>query len=124
MKSIFISYTMIILSFLIFLCFGWYIQYDHTQNTIETAVKRSLIATMSDYVDDEDFEAYDVYMTFENYFKELALEDYEYELTLSGFIKEPLFMRVHCTVRNNTKLKGLKIEIDEAMIEEVYNEEN
>ena len=124
MKSIFISYTMIILSFVLFLCFGWYIQFDHTQDTIETAVKRSLISTMSDYVDKEDYEAYDVYTTFENYFKELALKDYEYELTLSGFIKEPLFMRVHCTVRNNTKLKGLEINIDEAMIEEYNDEEN
>ena len=122
MKSILISYTMIILSFVIFLCFGWYIQFDHTQNTIETAVKRSLISTMSDYVNQEDFNAHDVYNTFETYFKELALEDYEYELTLSGFIKEPLFMRVHCTVRNNTKLKGLEINIDEAMIEEYNNE--
>ena len=49
---------------------------------------------------------------------------YEYELTLSGFIKEPLFMRVHCTVRNHTKLKGLEINIDEAMIEEYNDEEN
>ena len=117
MKSIYISYTMIVLSFVLFLSFSWYILFDHTQNATEIAVKRSLKATMADYVDQEDFDANDVYETFESYFKELALEGYEYELTLSGFIQEPLFMRVHCTVTN--KSKGLSIEIDEAMIEEV-----
>ena len=122
MKSIFISFTMIILTFVLFLSFSWYIQFDHTQNVTEMAVKRSLMSTMSDYVDKTDFDAYDVYTTFETYFKELALEGYEYELTLSGFIKEPLFMRVHCSVSNDTKLKGLVIEVDEAMIEELMNE--
>ncbi|MGN1343544.1 MAG: hypothetical protein ACI4U3_03135 [Traorella sp.] len=119
MKSIYIAYTMIVTTFVLFLSFSWYIQFDHTKDVISMAVKRSLMSTMADYVDASDFEAYDVYNTFESYFKELALQDYEYELTLSGFIKEPLFMRVHCSVSNDTKLKGLRIEVDEAMIEEL-----
>lgn len=119
MKSIFIAYGMIVLSFVTFLSSIWYIQYDHTRDITEMAVKRALISTMADYVDKENYESEDVMNTYESYFKELALSDYEYTLTLSGFLKEPLFMRVHCTARNTSKLKGLKIEVDEAMIEEL-----
>lgn len=119
MKAIFISYSMVMATLAMFLSFCWYIQFEHTHSVIEQAVKRSLKSTMAEYVDQIDFEAQDVFDTFESYFKEVALKDYEYEITLSGFLKEPLFMRVNCKVTNDSKLKGLKFEVDEAMIEEV-----
>lgn len=119
MKAIFISYGMIVATFVLFLSFCWYIQFDHTQSVTELALKRSLMSTMEEYVDETNFEAEEVFDTFESYFKELALKDYTYELTLTGFIKEPLFMRVNCIVTNQSKLKGLQIEVDEAMIEEL-----
>ena len=119
MKSIFIAYGMIVGSLCIFLSFCWYIQFDHMQNVTEMAVKRALLSTMADYVDRDEFEAKNVFETFESYFQELALSGYEYDLTLSGFMKEPLFMRIHCQAANNSKLKGLRIEVDEAMIEEL-----
>ena len=49
----------------------------------------------------------------------MALEDYTYDLTLSGFMKEPLFMRIHCQAINQSRLKGMRIEVDEAMVEEL-----
>lgn len=119
MKSIFLAFGMITLSFVIFLCMGWYIQFDQTYSVTESALKRALTATMSDYLDQSDFSESDVMDTFVHYFDELAIEDMEYDLTLIGFIKEPLFMRVHCSASNQKKLKGLKIELDEAMIEEL-----
>lgn len=119
MKSIFISYGVIVGTFALFLSLSWYIQFDHTQQVTEMAVKRSLMSTMSDYVDQSDFTANDVMNTFEQYFKEIALKDYTYELTLSGFIQEPLFMRINCVATNQSKLKGMRIQVDEAMIEEV-----
>ena len=119
MKSIFIAYSMIIGSFVLFLSFFWYVQFDHTQNVTEMAVKRALLSTMADYVDQSEFEAQDAFETFTAYFKELALEDYTYDLTLSGFMKEPLFMRIHCQAVNESKLKGMRIEVDEAMVEEL-----
>lgn len=119
MKSIFIAFGMIIMSFVLFLSFAWNIQFDHAQNVTQTAVKRALMSTMVDYVDQKDFDGIDALDTFTEYFKELALKDYTYDLTLSGFMEEPLFMRVHCTASNSTRLKGLTIEVDEAMIEEL-----
>lgn len=119
MKSIFIAYGMIVGCLCIFLSLSWYVQFDHTQNVTEMAVKRALLSTMSDYVDQNDFEATDVFETFEGYFKELALSGYDYDLTLSGFMKEPLFMRITCQAVNDQKLTGLRIHVDEAMIEEL-----
>lgn len=119
MKAIFISYSMVIATLAMFLSFCWYIQYEHAHSVIELAVKRSLKSTMVDFIDQSNFEAQDVFNTFESYFKEITLEDYDYEITLSGFLKEPLFMRVNCKVTNDSKLKGLQFEVDEAMIEEV-----
>ena len=119
MKSIFIVYGMILGSLILFLSFCWYVQFDHTQNVTEMAVKRALLSTMADYVERDNFEAQDAFDTFTTYFKELALEDYIYYLTLSGFMKEPLFMRIHCQAINQSRLKGMRIEVDEAMVEEL-----
>lgn len=119
MKSIFIAFGMTLMAFVCFLSFCWYIQFDHTQNVTEMAVKRALMSTMVDYAEKDDFDGDDVLHTFENYFKELALSGYNYELTLSGFIQEPLFVHISCKVNNSTRLKGLSIAVDEAMIEEL-----
>lgn len=119
MKSVFWVYGILVCSFTAFLSFCWYIQFDHTQSVTELATKRALKSTMADYVDSHEFEAEDVMDTFSNYFKELAIRDYEYDLTLSGFMKEPLFMRVHVQAKNDSALKGMVIQVDEAMIEEL-----
>lgn len=123
MKSIVICFSLVLASLVSFLSLAWYVQFDHTQNTLEMIVKRSLMSTMTDYVDETDFTSEDVMNTFEMYFQELALRDYEYELVLSGFMEEPLFMRIQCVAENQTKLKGLKIHLDEAMIEELREDE-
>lgn len=119
MKSIFIAYGMIVTSFVLFLSLGWYIQFDHTHYVSEMALKRALLSTMSEYATQQNVDAQDVFSSFKAYFKELAMEGYDYELTMSGFIQEPLFMRMHCVVSNDSKLKGLHITLDEAMIEEL-----
>lgn len=123
MKTILLSFVSLFISLVLFLTFSWYVLYDHTQNTLEMAVKRSLMSTMNDYVDEQDFTTTDVMNTFKMYFQELALSDYSYEIGLTGFMEEPLFMRIRCIASNDTKLKGLKITIDEMMIEELRNEE-
>lgn len=122
MKSIIISTMMIFFTFVLFLSFCWYVQYDHNQNTIEMAVKRALMSTMIDYVDELDFEAYDVLNTFEKHFKDITPKGFDYQVALTGFISEPLFMQVEIKASNQTKLKAMHIHVREAMIEELKNE--
>lgn len=123
MKSIIISTMMIFFTFVLFLSFSWYVQYDHNQNTIEMAVKRALMSTMIDYVDELDFEAYDVLNTFEKHFKDITPTGFNYQIALTGFINEPLFMQVEVKAENQTKLKAMRIHVREAMIEELKDEE-
>lgn len=125
MKAIILATMMVFLSFVLFCSLSWYVEYDHTQNTIEMAMKRALMSTMVDYVDEDelDFEIYDVLASFEGYFKKLTLPDLHYKIALIGFIKEPLFISVEVQARNESKLKGLTIHVKEAMIEELKNED-
>lgn len=119
MKSWIWTFMVIFMTFTLVLGLSWYVEYDHTQNTIEMAAKRALMSTMVAYVDEWDFEIYDVLQHFEKDFKALALKDLKYQIALTGFIKEPLFMQVEILAVNDTKLKGLTIHVQEAMIEEL-----
>ena len=125
MKAIFISAMMIFLSFVLFLCLAWYIEYDHTQNTLQMALKRGLMSTMIDYVDEDElnFEINEVLDSFEGHFANLALQGFDYKIALIGFMKEPLFMSVEIQVKNNSKLRGLTIHLKESMVEELRNED-
>lgn len=122
MKSILLCYTLICASFLAFLSGVDWIRFDHAQNTTTLAVKRSLMSTMVDYVDEREFEAYEVFNTFTYYFKEIALKDYDYQLFLTGFMKEPLFMRVEC-VATPIQSHQNKIHVEDMMIEELREDE-
>ncbi len=119
MKSCVLSTMIVFMTFCLFLSMSWYVEYDHTQNTIEMAAKRALMSTMVAYVDEWDFEIYDVLDTFEKDFKDLALKDLDYQIALTGFIKEPLFMQVEILASDDTLLRGLTIHVQEAMIEEL-----
>lgn len=125
MKAVILATMMVFLSFVLFCSLSWYIEYDHTQNTIEMAMKRALMSTMVDFVDEDelDFEIYDVLASFEGHFRELALSNLHYKIALIGFIKEPLFISVEVQASDDSKLRGLNIHVKEAMIEELKNEE-
>lgn len=123
MKSIIISYTLVIASFMAFLSGSWFVQFDHTQNTLQMATKRALMSTMVDYVDLVDYTIEDVANTFTLYFQELALADYDYEISITGFLAEPLFIRVECIATSPKHLRNQRIRIDESMIEELREDE-
>ena len=119
MKTIWTSLLLTWIGMICFLAMSWYVEFDHTQNTLQMAVKRALMSTMVGYVDRMDFDVYDCLDSFEAHFQQLATKDMEYKIAMSGFFKEPLFMRVEVLARNDTKLKNLLIHIDESMIEEL-----
>lgn len=119
MKSWYWTFMIIFMTFCLVLGMSWYVEYDHTQNTIEMAAKRALMSTMVAFVDEWDFEIYDVLQHFKDDFKDLALKDLDYQIALTGFIKEPLFMQVEILAVNKTKLRGVSIHVQEAMIEEL-----
>ena len=116
MKSILICYCLILGSFFAFLSGVEWIHFDHAQNTIAMALKRSLMSTMVDYVDEMEFEAQDILQTFRQYFKEITLSDYEYDIALTGFMKEPLFMRIECQAIGKD---GSRIHVEDMIIEEL-----
>lgn len=121
MKSIVICYGCILGAFLTFLSGVDFVRFDHAQNTIALALKRSLMSTMVDYVDEREFEANEVLNTFQQYFKEVTLNDYEYDIALTGFMKEPLFMRVECVAKQ--KNGNQRIHVEDMMIEELRENE-
>lgn len=123
MKSVILSAMMIFLGFTLTVTFSWWVQYDNIQNITETNTKRSIAYAMVKVREKGVFDANDVMRYFEEYFRMNAVKGYRYDIVLSGYIQEPLFVKMKVTAHSDDSLKGMHLEIEEAMLEEVKDEE-
>ncbi|MEF9962258.1 MAG: hypothetical protein RR863_04660 [Erysipelotrichaceae bacterium] len=123
MKSVILSSMMIFISFVVMVSFSWWVQYDHLQNVLSTNTKRGIAYSMVQVRLKKVFDARDVMNYFEEYFEMNMIKDYHYKITLSGYMQEPLFVKIHIDAQDKNTRNAMHFEVEEAMLEELSDEE-
>lgn len=123
MKSVMISAMLIIFGNTLMIAFSWWVRYDHIQNTTRTNTKRAIAYSMVKVREQDVFDANDVIRYFQDYFIMNKVDGYQYKITLSGYVQDPLFVKMSVQAKNEEKLSSMNIEVEEAMLEEVADEE-
>ena len=122
MKGVILAAMFLFFTFASLLCGRWWIRYDHVQNTLETNTKRAIAYAMVMGRKEDRIHPDELIEYFNDYFQMNAVDGFHYVMTLNGYIDEPLFMKVQVTAQETGKIQNMKIEVEEAMIEEVKDE--
>lgn len=119
MKTVIMTYVIIVLGSLFCLICCWWIAFDHVEAMIYSNCKHALAYAMKTSRYDDGVNANSFMRHFENYFMKNTFAGYQYQFRLIGFMDEPLFASVEVKVNG----KGMHIQVRETMLEEVRENE-
>ena len=115
MKSVVMTYLIIVLGSLFCVVCCRVIAFDHVESMTYDHCKHALAYAMKQNREADGLSAAAFMQDFEAYFKNNLLRGYHYEIRLIGFMDEPLFASVEVEMNG----KGMQIQVRETMIEEV-----
>ncbi|MEG1630518.1 MAG: hypothetical protein RR345_05315, partial [Erysipelotrichaceae bacterium] len=91
-------------------------------NVLSTNTKRGIAYSMVQVREKGVFDGNDVMNYFKEYFEMNMIKDYHYKITLSGYIQEPLFVKIHVDAQDKNIRNAMHFEVEEAMLEELTDE--